>query len=31
MQLFQPPANGKTLPVKPLANYNIKAANFQLV
>jgi branched-chain amino acid transport system substrate-binding protein len=31
MQLFQPPANGQVSPVKALANYNIKAANFQLV
>ena len=31
MQLFQPPANGKVSPVKALANYNIKAAGFQLL
>jgi branched-chain amino acid transport system substrate-binding protein len=31
MQLFQPPANGQVSPVKPLANYNLKAAGFQLV
>jgi branched-chain amino acid transport system substrate-binding protein len=31
MQLFNPPANGQVEPVKPLANYNIKAANFQLI
>jgi ABC-type branched-subunit amino acid transport system substrate-binding protein len=31
MQLFQPPANGQVTPVKALANYNIKAADFQLL
>ena len=31
MQLFHPPANGQVTPVTPLANYNIKAAGFQLV
>jgi branched-chain amino acid transport system substrate-binding protein len=31
MQLFQPPGNGQVTPVKPLANYNIKAAGFKLV
>jgi branched-chain amino acid transport system substrate-binding protein len=31
MQLFNPPGNGQVSPVKPLANYNIKAAGFQLV
>ena len=31
MQLFQPPGNGLVEPVKPLANYNIKARDFQLV
>jgi branched-chain amino acid transport system substrate-binding protein len=31
MQLFNPPGNGQVTPVTPLANYNIKAAGFQLV
>jgi len=31
MQLFNPPGNGQVSPVTPLANYNIKAADFQLI
>jgi branched-chain amino acid transport system substrate-binding protein len=31
MQLFNPPGNGQVQPVKALANYNIKAADFQIL
>jgi branched-chain amino acid transport system substrate-binding protein len=31
MLLFQPPTNGTVSPIKPLATYNIKAADFKLV
>ena len=31
MLLCNPPSNGTVSPIKPLATYNIKAADFKLV